>query len=175
MQKCPQGPKNQFAMQRFTIPPHTAATSFSSTCHKLSPMKYGVSRNTLFIIAGLVWIIAGCNILHVGISCWLKDEQSLLSKLTEATLVFLFFAVFIFRKLYLKHSRRIAQKSDKNCPFAFFDLKGWGIMAFMITLGMTIRGFHLLPDSFITVFYTGLSLALIITGIRFIAYRKRHL
>lgn len=48
-------------------------------------------------------------------------------------------------------------------------------MAFMITMGMTIRGFHLLPDSFITVFYTGLSLALIITGIRFIAYRKKHL
>ena len=43
-------------------------------------------------------------------------------------------------------------------------------MIFMISLGITIRSFHLLSESFISVFYTGLSIALILTGILFIRY-----
>lgn len=47
-------------------------------------------------------------------------------------------------------------------------MKGWIVMIFMITFGVTIRHFQLLPNSFISVFYTGLSSALIITGILFL-------
>ena len=60
------------------------------------------------------------------------------------------------------------------CTFSFFDVKGWLVMAFMIALGITIRTAHLLPENFIAVFYTGLSLALMATGGRFILlYWKR--
>lgn len=67
-------------------------------------------------------------------------------------------------------------KEKKNCPFSFFDVQGWIVMAFMITIGILSRLFHLLPESFIAVFYTGLSLALIGTGIRFIIYwwKNKH-
>ena len=37
---------------------------------------------------------------------------------------------------------------------------------------ITIRTFHLLPNSFISVFYTGLSTALIITGFLFLRQGK---
>ena len=50
------------------------------------------------------------------------------------------------------------------------DVKGWIVMVFMITFGVTMRSFHILPDAFISVFYTGLSLALIFTGVLFIRY-----
>ena len=43
-------------------------------------------------------------------------------------------------------------------------------MVFMITFGVTMRSFQILPDAFISVFYTGLSLALIFTGVLFIRY-----
>lgn len=62
------------------------------------------------------------------------------------------------------------KRKEKNCPFSFFDVKGWIVMVFMITFGITIRSFHLLPDAFISVFYTGLSLALMSTGVLFIRY-----
>lgn len=53
-------------------------------------------------------------------------------------------------------------------------MRGWLVMAFMIALGITIRTARLLPESFIAVFYTGLSLALMATGGRFILlYWKR--
>ena len=62
------------------------------------------------------------------------------------------------------------KKEQKNCPFSFFDVKSWIVMIFMICMGITIRSFHLLPESFISVFYTGLSIALILTGVLFIRY-----
>lgn len=141
-------------------------------------MKYGVNRSFLLITAGIVWIFAGCNILRIGIITWTSSSQDWLFKVCEAIVVFLLFFIFVFKRLYNKHTQRIEQKkADKNCPFSFFDVKGWIVMTFMITMGITIRVFKLLPDTFISVFYTGLSLALIATGILFIRYwwRRRNL
>lgn len=134
-------------------------------------MKHGVSRHILLITAGIVWTIAGANILRIGIITWQQSSQAWLFQMAEATAVFLLFFIFVFRKLYYKHTRRIEEKqSDQNCPFSFFDAKGWIIMALMISIGIVVRVFHLLPDSFISVFYTGLAIALIATGILFIRY-----
>lgn len=124
-------------------------------------MKYGVTKNTLLITAGIVWLLAGINILRIGISCWINDSHYWFFKVCEATIVFLLFFGLIFHKLYKKHTHRISQKKAKNCPFSFFDVKGWIIMAFMITIGILTRTLHLLPEAFIAVFYTGLSVALI--------------
>ena len=134
-------------------------------------MKYGVNRKVLLITAGVVWIIAGANILRIGIMTWLTDSQYWLFKIGEATVVFLLFFLFVFKRLYYKHTKRIGEKKkEKNCPFSFFDVKGWIVMVFMITFGITMRSFHILPDAFISVFYTGLSLALMFTGVLFIRY-----
>ena len=134
-------------------------------------MKYGVNRKVLLITAGIVWMAAGANIRRIGIVTWLTDSQYWLFKIGEATVVFLLFFLLVFKKLYYKHTKRIEQKKkEKNCPFSFFDVKGWIVMVFMITFGITIRSFHLLPDAFISVFYTGLSLALMSTGVLFIRY-----
>lgn len=131
-------------------------------------MRWRVSRRTLLLIAGLVWIIAGANILRIGIITWVDDQREWLFKTGEAIVVFLLFFSLIFRRLYNKHTERIGQKADRNCPFSFFDVKGWLIMGFMITLGILVRKLHLLPTSFIAGFYTGLSSALILTGILFL-------
>ena len=122
-------------------------------------MKYGVNRQVLLITAGIVWIVAGANILRIGIVTWLNDSQYWLFKIGEATVVFLLFFILIFRRLYYKHTERIVRKKpEKNCPFSFFDVKSWIIMIFMISIGISIRSLHLLPNHFISVFYTGLSL-----------------
>jgi len=131
-------------------------------------MRFGVTKEALLLIAGTVWVIAGVNILRIGILTWLVDSQNWLLKIGEATVIFLLFFYLVFKKLYYKHAKRISEKEGKNSPLAFFDAKGWMIMAFMITLGVVIRRFQLLPDSFISVFYTGLSSALIITGLLFL-------
>lgn len=142
-------------------------------------MKYGVSKQVLLVTAGIVWIVAGANILRIGIVTWRESSHEWLFKVAEATVVFLLFFIFVFRKLYYKHTRRIERKAnERNCPFGFFDAKSWIVMVVMISAGITIRVFGLLPDSFISVFYTGLSLALIFTGVLFVRYwwkRRRPL
>ncbi len=139
-------------------------------------MKYGVNRQTLLLTAGIVWLVAGANILRIGLMTWFDSPRDFLFKMGEATVVFLLFFLFVFKKLYDKHTRRIEQKTDKSCPFSFFDVKGWIIMTFMIALGITVREFHLLPNRFTSVFYTGLSLALMFTGLLFLRYwwKKRR-
>lgn len=133
-------------------------------------MNFKVNNRQLLLLAGMVWIVAGANILRIGILTWLADSQYWLFKAGEAAIVFLIFFNLIFKKLYTKHTKRICKKANNNHLLSFFDLKGWIIMSFMITLGVTVRKFQLLPNSFISVFYTGLSIALIITGILF--FRK---
>lgn len=138
-------------------------------------MEYKVSRHTLMFTAGAVWTIAGANILHIGITCWNGDPNNWMIKAGGATLVFFLFFCFIFQRLYKKHTKRISEKKGKHCPFSFFDTKSWLIMALMISLGVVIRTFHLLNDIAIAMFYTGLAVALIATGIRFFAYWYRNL
>ena len=131
-------------------------------------MRYGVARRTLLITAGIVWIIAGGNILRIGVVTWMSDNENWLFRVGEVIIVFLLFFHLVFKKLYYKHTRRISQKSDKSCPFSFFDVKGWIVMAVMITFGIIARNLGWFPESFISFFYTGLSLALMFTGCLFI-------
>lgn len=58
-------------------------------------MKYGVNRQILLITAGAVWIIAGANILRIGIVTWLNTSQDWMFKIGEATVVFLLFFVLV--------------------------------------------------------------------------------
>ena len=48
-------------------------------------MKYGVNRQILLITAGTVWIIAGANILRIGIVTWLNTSKDWMFKIGEAT------------------------------------------------------------------------------------------
>lgn len=58
-------------------------------------MKYGVNKQILLITAGTVWIIAGANILRIGIVTWLNSSQEWMFKIGEATVVFLLFFILI--------------------------------------------------------------------------------
>lgn len=133
-------------------------------------IKIRVSRRTLLFTAGSVWIFAGVNVLCVGLNAWDEVNQSFTIKLLLSFLVLIVFYFGVFRKLYFKHTKRISKKGDENCPFSFFDRRGWIIMAFMISFGITARAYHFLPSEFISVFYCGLSLAMLITGGQFVVF-----
>lgn len=136
-------------------------------------LKLRVRRKTLIITAGLIWIIAGGNILKIGVFTGLKDPSLWSEEALGAILIFGVFFFLIFKRMFVKHTLRIALKNDENHPLSFFDAKGWIVMGFMMTLGITIRAFHLLPDWFIAFFYTGLSIALILTGFLFLLHLRK--
>ena len=135
--------------------------------------KLRVRRRTLIVTAGAVWIIAGGNILKIGIVTGLEDPSCWTQEAIGAVLVFGVFFFLIFRRLFVRHASRIALKDDDNHPLAFFDARGWAVMGFMMGMGITIRALHLLPDWFIAFFYTGLSVALMATGGLFLLHLRK--
>ena len=81
-----------------------------------------VKRNTLLLLACLVWSTAGFNILRIGLivyPAYLTVLNFLLS-----VLVFAVFQKFIFGKLVKKHTARInAYTEDRHFFLKFFDGK----------------------------------------------------
>lgn len=125
-----------------------------------------VKRNSLILIASIVWIVAGFNVLKIGIDTYAGNTSIL--NFFLSSVIFLLFWTTVFRKLVKKHVVRIRQYSEDKLLFIkFFDIKSFMIMFIMIVGGITIRTFNLLPDKFIAVFYTGLGAALFLAGIMF--------
>ena len=125
-----------------------------------------VKRNTLLLLAALVWSIAGVNVLRVGMAvypAYLTVWNTLLS-----LLVFAVFQQFVFGKLVKKHTARICAYQDERLFFLkFFDGKSFAIMTEMMLGGIALRASGLAPDGFIAVFYTGLGASLLLAGLRF--------
>ena len=125
-----------------------------------------VSKNTLLLIACLVWGFAGFNILKIGVNAYSNFLTPI--NFTLSLAVFVIFQVFIFGKLVKKHVSRInAYKENKQFFLKFFDVKSFIIMAFMMTFGIVLRATNIAPERFIAAFYTGLGSALALAGLLF--------
>ena len=132
-----------------------------------------VKKRVLLFIAGIIWLAAGVNIARIGvlavISLWNPDALwRNVGILALAALIFVGFS-FMFYRIVQKNERRIlGYEGERVSVFRFFDVKGYLLMAFMMTLGIVLRGFQLLPDFFFAFFYTGLGSALSLSGLRFL-------
>lgn len=125
-----------------------------------------IKNNYLLLIAAIVWLIAGFNVLKIGVETYINYVTVI--NLLLSLVVFLVFWIMVFSKLVKKHTLRISSyESEKQWFYLFFDLKSFIIMAIMMTMGIVIRYYALLPDVFIAVFYTGLGSALALAGILF--------
>lgn len=137
-----------------------------------------VKKRTLLLLASFVWLIAGFNILRIGIESY--TGHVILINITLSIFIFIIFWWMVFNKLVIKHTIRI-KRYDEELQFIlnFFDMKSFCIMAFMITFGLLIRNYQLLSNEYIAVFYTGLGSALFSAGLLFgknyIQYEKAKL
>ena len=125
-----------------------------------------VKRNTLLLIACLVWCAAGFNIFRIGFLAY-KPYVTVWNLLMSVG-VFAIFQKFIFGKLVKKHSERIRNYTEGRQFFLkFFDGKSFAIMAFMMAGGIGLRVSGIAPERFIAVFYSGLGASLLLAGILF--------
>lgn len=125
-----------------------------------------VKRNTLLLLACLVWSAAGFNILRIGLAAYPAYLTALNCLLS--VLVFAVFQRFIFGKLVKKHTARItAYLEERHFFLKFFDRKAFAIMAVMMSGGIGLRASGIVPERFIAVFYTGLGASLLLAGCLF--------
>ena len=64
--------------------------------------------------------------------------------------------------------------SDRLPIWRFFNGSSWAVMAVMMGGGMALRLSHLVPDWAIAFFYSGLGLALLLAGMRFVRVFARQ-
>ena len=125
-----------------------------------------VQKNTLLLLACLVWGAAGFNILRIGLTAY--PAYVTVVNLLLSAVVFGLFQRFVFGKLVKKHTGRIAGMEEKPQFFLkFFDGKAFAVMAVMMTGGIALRAGGLAPERFIAVFYTGLGASLLPAGALF--------
>ncbi|WP_165248161.1 hypothetical protein [Adlercreutzia sp. ZJ141] len=131
---------------------------------------FKVQGKYLLTIASAVWILAGLNILRLGILACLEGSTPVWIMAVGIPFVFLVFHM-MFSKLVGKHSDRIRNYgNEKIHVLKFFDAKGYVIMAVMMGGGISLRAFGLVPVWFIAFFYTGLGIALTLAGIGFLLH-----
>lgn len=126
-----------------------------------------LKKSYLIIAAGCMWMIAGINVFHIGFEVWNIKKTMPWLHFFGVIATFFFFAI-IFNRVYKKNVNRISKMDNLRNPLMFFDPKGWLVMAFMITLGFTVRHYELLPTYFIAAFYQGIGACLTIFGGRFL-------
>lgn len=134
---------------------------------------YEVSKGTLLIIAGIIWMIAGFNVVRLGIISYKLVGISWYLPILSVIIFGLF--GMMFYKMTQKHSKRIMNYAEDYRPiWNFFDLKSYIIMAVMMGGGIGLRNAGVFPDVFVAFFYTGLGCALFLAGVFFeIIYFKK--
>lgn len=117
------------------------------------------------MLACLVWIAAGGNIVRIGVGAY-PGYLTVLNMFLSAV-VFAVFQFFVFGRLVKKHTRRIISYEERQWFIKFFDAKSFMIMAVMMTGGIWLHTSGVAPVRFIAVFYTGLGMSLLLAGILF--------
>ena len=128
--------------------------------------------NDLLAVNGLMWTAIGTKITVTGVSSYLKlGATSALWWMIPLSL--LVFAGFygMFTGVVRKYSARIfAMPGPKQPIYKTFSVKGYLIIAFMISLGIALKHIPGIPTSFFAWFYCGLGPGLLSAGIRFLLH-----
>ena len=125
-----------------------------------------VKKQTLVLIAALVWTAAGANILRIGVAAAFSVRWEWWMILFAIAVFGLFLAMFL--RIVVKHLKRIYGYAErKHCFLKFFDVKAYILMGVMMTGGILLRTLGVIPDMCTAMFYTGLGGALTAAGLTF--------
>ncbi|HPT15276.1 MAG TPA: hypothetical protein PK796_10830 [Bacteroidales bacterium] len=142
----------------------------SDILHKyLLKLKPGVPKIVLIIVGASVWAFASYRILKLGIR---EIEREALHQWVNYLIGFagfIPFFVLVFRKVSRKYvSRIINHKQRRPCVFGFFDLRGYVLMSFMITAGILVSHWSVIPELYKGTFFISLGLSLLASAVYFI-------
>ena len=135
-----------------------------------------VRKIHLLAINGLLWTAIGTKISITGLQHYLTTPPGKLWWMIPVSL--LVFAGFyrMFTGIVRKYSERIhALPGPKEPIYKTFGLKGYLIIAFMITLGISLKYIPGIPAPFFAWFYLGLGPGLLSAGIRFLLRWRKGL
>ena len=132
--------------------------------------KPGVPKNTLLLIAGMMWIGIGIMLDSFSYS-WLRLE-------TQAHVLFVVAIGFIcalvihhfgFLRIVDRNLARILPMKGKRCVFSFMPWKSYILIAVMVVIGVLLRHSPI-PKLYLAVLYIGIGTALVLSSVRYLRY-----
>jgi len=121
-------------------------------------------RNALIFICSTLWLIAGVNVVRIGIQAKQLSELGPWATVIGIVIIFILFGM-MFLRISLKNIKRIKDlPSDRLKVWNCMPWKSFAIMVFMISFGIWLRSCESVSRGFITFFYIGLGSALALAG-----------
>jgi membrane-bound metal-dependent hydrolase YbcI (DUF457 family) len=134
-------------------------------------LKPAVHQKWLILISGIMWSGVGIFLMFLA-SKWVKilaiGEISLI--IAIGITLGITIAYFGFSKIAQKNIDRIKGLPEKPCVFAFQQWHSYILIAFMMTLGITMRSSGLIPKPLLAPLYIGIGSALFLSS--FLYYRQ---
>ena len=135
---------------------------------KIAKIKPAVNKGVLLFLAGFMWFSVGTMLLFLSFS-WLNAFQVHGSFLFGGIGVAVALVVhhFGFLKIVDKNLGRILPIEGTKCIFSFITWKSYIIVAVMVAMGTLLRNSPI-PKPYLSVLYTGIGLALILSSVRYL-------
>jgi hypothetical protein len=134
----------------------------------LQKYKPSVSKHTLLFIAGLAWTTAGGILAGRGLNYLVQHGQYLGWRLAGGLVFGGLFYILLFAKISKKHIKRIRGLNiPYPCAFSFFNIRGYLMMAIMISGGILLRSLDVINKAWLYNFYVTMGVPLLISASRF--------
>ncbi len=136
----------------------------------LKKLKPAAPKPFLIAAGALLWGFAAYRILSMGLRLIQADSiENQWKEYGIGILGFIPFFLLVFRKVSRKYITRIKNlPNERPCIFAFFDRKGYIIMTFMITMGILMAHWDIIPPAYKGTFFISLGLSLLASAIFYV-------
>lgn len=131
-----------------------------------------INKEHLLLMQVLCWLAPGVKILITGVQSVQKVQTVHPERVWWLCLIAVAVAVcfsLMFDSFIRRYTARILNFPErKKSLFAFFDLRGYVLIIFMMGLGISPKHIPCMPVEFFAGFYPGLGTALAIAGVRYL-------
>jgi len=135
---------------------------------KLADLNPTVDKKFLVFLAGLMWCGVGIMLVSFAVS-WLSHYDKKTIFYTAGFLAAMPIHHFGFLKIADKNLERLLPLTDKRCVFSFMTWKSYLIVLIMVSMGIVLRHSSI-PRNYLSVLYSGIGLALFLSGIRYFRF-----
>lgn len=132
-------------------------------------LKPGVPKPVLIVLGATLWGFAAYRILKMGFIFIERHALHHMLNYLIGIAGFVPFFLLVFRKVSLRYITRIKNLPQRRpCMFAFFDLRGYIMMSFMITMGIMVSHWKVVPELYKGTFFISLGLSLLASSVIYI-------
>ncbi len=130
--------------------------------------KPAASKKVLLAAGGCLWACAGAMLAVRGYGMLAEGTSRIVMLESIASLAGVVLFVVMFRSVADRYiARIIALGSERPCFFALMSTRAYFVMAFMITLGITLRNIPGIPRADLGTVYAAIAVPLLFSSARF--------